>query len=50
MLVRPEFPMLTKVAASQTKYTHISGIKLGKNMKILEPIYMIKTHRVLCEH
>ena len=46
--VRPEFPMLTNVAASQTKYTHISGIKIDEIVKILEPIDMIKRDGVLC--
>jgi hypothetical protein len=46
--VRPEFPTLTNVAASQTKYTHISGIKIDKIVKILEPIDMIKRHGLLC--
>ena len=46
--VRPEFPTLTNVAASQTKYTHISGIKIDKIVKILEPIDMIKRDGVLC--
>jgi hypothetical protein len=47
-LVRPEFPMLTNVDASQTKYAHISGIEIDKNIKILKPIDMIKRHGVLC--
>ena len=46
--VRPEFPTLTNVAASQTKYTHISGAKIDKIVKILEPIDMIKSHGLLC--
>ena len=39
---------LTNVAASQNKYTHISVNKIDKNMKILEPIDMIKRHGILC--
>ena len=40
--LRPGFPTLTNVAASQTKYAHISGIKIDKIMKILESIDIIK--------
>ena len=36
------------VDASQTKYAHISGIKIDENIKILKPIDMIKRHGVLC--
>jgi hypothetical protein len=39
---------LTNVAVSQNKYTHISVNKIDTNMKILDPIGMIKRHRVLC--
>ena len=39
-----------KCCCQPNKYTHISVNKINKNMKILEPIDMIKRHGVLCYH